>query len=353
MSSLAIIILNWNGWKDTCECLSSIMLNSYTNYHILLIDNGSSDHSVDRIRQWAAGKMQIIPGPFHSEKMQYSVPLKELSSRQIKSVNYNKADVLKHKLILIKNPDNIGFSAGANIGIQHALDLGLNYIFLLNNDTTISPDCLSQIMSTIKENAKIRVLTPLILYYNEPHIIWYFGGKLTFTGRRAIYYQNRRLNKLRPLKPKRVTFVSGCALFVDAHIFRDFGLLTERFFFGEEDYEFSLRMKKYKIPIHATPGAVVYHKVGRSNRKFFDSDRLPYMFIGFLNRFINKKNHTRFIQYWYILRLICMSYIIPKLIVMHKYSFAQIKSFTVLLMEYSSNMTSVDKNTLIKAKQIL
>jgi len=57
---VAIIILNWNGWKDTIECLESVFRNTYPNYQVIVVDNGSTNGSMEKIKDWAEGKQEFI-----------------------------------------------------------------------------------------------------------------------------------------------------------------------------------------------------------------------------------------------------------------------------------------------------
>ena len=66
LPKVAIIILNWNGWEDTTECLESVFRNTYQNFQVIVIDNGSTDDSMEKIKDWAEGKQEVLtPEPTH------------------------------------------------------------------------------------------------------------------------------------------------------------------------------------------------------------------------------------------------------------------------------------------------
>ena len=351
--NLAVVILNWNSWKDTCECLTSLFNSTYKNFQVILIDNGSEDGSIGKIKAWAQGKLPVVVGPYDTQPKVYHPEFKEHSLEAFENITKTSDDMRKTDILFVRCPSNLGFARGCNVGIRYALSAGFEYVLLLNNDTTLDRDCLNVLYEFIRDSQEYDVVTPIIYYYDQPEIVWYFGGELTFTGRRKIYYLNRKSTKIRLPEYKKSTFASGCALFARTSIFEKYGLLTERFFFGEEDYDFSLRMRENNIRMIAVSSAKVYHKVGTANKKIFRQDRLPYAFVGYLNRFIDKKLHCRSIGYWKIWRLICLSYILPKLIMIHRYRIDRIFRFARMLVQYSTDYDHVNKDIFFQVKGLL
>ncbi len=324
-NNLAIIILNWNGWQDTIECLESLFKGTWQQFSAVIIDNGSKDNSLKKIISWVQNRLtfQLFDTSDIEERLIF------------------KKDV--RRIILIKSKENVGFAKGCNIGIRYAIKAGFRKIFLLNNDTIIKPDTLQVLVDFNKNNPQYSVLTPLINYYDRREIVWCFGGRLTFTGRRFFYYSNKHESKIHQ-KYKQVTFVSGCALYADIDIFKQFGLLTEKFFFGEEDYYFSQMMKKNNVKMAAVADSKIFHKVCIANKKVFKpDDRLPYMFIGYLNRFIDKKSFCGSMIYWKLWRTLNFIYIIPKLLINRKYSLQKILQLYHLLLQYSNEKNKVSK----------
>jgi len=333
--TLAIIVPNWNGWKDTVECLESLFNNTWQDFSVIIVDNGSQDNSVQHITSWAEDRVGLR-----------SYPLTELEAGG--DINQD----IESRITLVRSEENHGFAGGCNIGIRHAIRVGFDRVFLLNNDTVVQRDCLEVLANFYGDNRHYQVITPLINYYARPEIVWCFGGKLTFTGRRHLNYTDKPEVKISK-KIKRVSFVSGCALYAGIELFKRYGMLTERFFFGEEDYHFSVVMKKNGIQIAAVAQAKILHKVCRSNEKIFNTnERLPYMFIGYLNRFINKKIFCSSILYWKFWRFLNFLYIIPKLILSRKYDIRQILHLYHLLRHYSNERDEVSKALFFEAKNL-
>ncbi len=348
---LAIIILNWNNWNDTCECMASLLENTYQNFQIILLDNGSNDDSIKYIQSWAKGRQLISIGPLKSVAKKYKVDFKKFSLNEIQDKNY-KLNTLRTRLLIIENNENIGFARGCNTGIRYALRNHFENILLLNNDTTVDKKCIEILIDFNNNNKQYAVLSPKIYYYDKPNQIWNFGGKLTLNGSRKYYCQNKIDTNNIKEEVKEITFITGCALFARTEIFEKYGLLSEKFFFGEEDYEFSLRMKNLRIKMAAIASAKVYHKIGLSSNIVFSENHTPYIFIGCLNRFLNMKSYYSFI-YWNIWRVISLLYIFPMLIIKKHIPIDRSIQFIMLLMQYSNKFDKVDKKIFHKISNLL
>lgn len=139
---VAISILNWNAWPDTLECLSSVRALDYPHYLMIVVDNGSSNDSVTGIRAWARrnlGETQLL--------VEYS------QTAALAGGDHNQESALEgflpsNKMVLICNGENLGYTGGNNVAIHYALSRrrSVDYVFLLNNDATLAPDCLSELV---------------------------------------------------------------------------------------------------------------------------------------------------------------------------------------------------------------
>ena len=251
MKKTIIIILNWNGADDTIACLNSI-LALQGNFHVLVVDNGSADDSVERIGVW---------------------------------MDAHKDSVSCELLPLDRN---YGFAMGNNKGIAYARKYNPDYYLLLNNDTEVTPDFLAKLVAFSQCHPEYRVLTPKIHYFSDKTKIWNCGGKLSL-GFRKYYYAGQTDADGKEKEYLPIGFVTGCALFFSPELLDSEGrLLTERFFFGEEDFEISMRMNAQGIKMACLLSSVIYHKVGGATNK----NMLPgKTYIYYLNRFINVRQH--------------------------------------------------------------
>ena len=242
----AIIVLNWNGADDTLACLNSLM-KADGDFRIYVVDNGSSDDSVSRIETWIGEH-------------------KKLDAR------------------LIALDRNYGFARGNNKGIAVAGQDTPDSYLLLNNDTEVSPDFLVSLQAFSKRNPQYRILTPKINYFYDKQKVWNCGGKLLF-GFRKYYCSEQPDMAVRETDHLSVSLVTGCALYFYPELLDEQNrLLTERFFFGEEDFELSLRMKKQKVQMACVLNSLIYHKVGASGNKMYG---LGKVYMHYLNRFID------------------------------------------------------------------
>lgn len=241
----AIIILNWNGAKETLACLESLEKVQGT-FFVVLADNGSTDDSVKRI----------------SDYIQES-PL---------DIRFLKLD------------KNYGFAGGNNRAVTYAAQYSPDSYLLLNNDTEATPEFLVRLNDFRKSDPGYHVLTPRINYFYDKGRIWNCGG-VQRLGFRRYLYAGADESKITGKKPFRIGFVTGCALFFTPDVIYDgYTPFTDRFFFGEEDFDFSLRMKKRGIRMACVTDSVIYHKVSVAGDKMIRSGKV---YLHLLNRYID------------------------------------------------------------------
>lgn len=347
-----IVILNWNGWQDTIECLESIQQLDYSHYRIVLLDNGSTDNSLEQIKAWAVGK-----NPVKSRFMNY-----RKDNKKIHIVNYDRDTAenggiegleLKlsqlsssRKLVIVDNKENLGFAAGCNVGIQYALATGVDYIWLLNNDTVLEQNALSYLVDLLETNTEYEGVTGQIRLYDNPSEIWNCGGSLTCYGCRKYHHAGKSISKIPQLGVRKITFITGCAALFRSSIFRDTGLLSERFFFGEEDFELSLRMKKIRYNLACCYQAIIYHKIGKSINSLLEKKekRLPLINIYYLNRFINMRSHWPF-WIWNLWRFAYLLYMAPMLKLRYRFSWRSLWLLCMNILRDSNRLDKVDKGT--------
>jgi hypothetical protein len=184
---VSIIILNWNGWKDTIECLESLYQITYQNYNVILVDNGSEDESVARLKEYCEGKIKV-----ESEFPGYSTinkPIRIIEyTREEAGAGDGKEDEVaelpsNRKLILIKNDKNYGFAEGNNIAMRYAFKaLHSDYILLLNNDTVVEKRFLDELVKVAESDEKIGTCQSKILSIKDPKRIDAIGISINKVG---------------------------------------------------------------------------------------------------------------------------------------------------------------------------
>jgi GT2 family glycosyltransferase len=233
MPKVAIIIVNWNGKADTLACLESLRADRHTNKHIVVVDNGSADDSVAAIRER------------HPE------------------------------LTLVEAGKNLGFTGGNNLGIRQALAAGCNYVYLLNNDTTVEPGALAELVATAEAQPRYGALTPVIYYYDRPNEVWFCGSKLDLQGGVAVHDNSSVPARTDPLVE--IPWASGCAMLIPADVIRRLEGFDDRFFLNWEDVDLSLRIRRAGYRIGLVPSARIFHKVGRSMERTSGLGRYYYV----------------------------------------------------------------------------
>ena len=225
MKSVAIIVLNWNGIQDTLACLESLLVQSYKDFSIVVIDNGSIDDSVEILKKYQLD---------HSDRVD-----------------------------VVYNHHNFGFDGGVNTGIEWALSADYTYVALFNNDAIADKDWLKHLVAAAKPK-EIGMSTGLLLHEDGKTIDttgdWYSTWGLAYP---------RGRDHLADTAPEGglVFGATGGATLYKTEILRDIGMFDEDFFAYFEDVDISFRAQLAGWKVIYTPEAIAYHKQGATSRK--------------------------------------------------------------------------------------
>jgi GT2 family glycosyltransferase len=249
---VAIIILNWNGWKNTIECLESLYQIHYPNYEIILIDNDSKDGSVEKIQEYAVGELKV-----ESSFFQYDSSTKPL--KLIKSANNHlPKEVFSKELVLVGNKVNLGFAQGTNIGLQIAQKQQVDYVLLLNNDIVVDRRFLSELIEAAEESPQIGILGPTIYYYDRPSTVDFAGEDITLWRVKGKEYRTISKN------PREVDKIEGSCMLIRKSLLDKIGLLYPKFWAYWEETDLCFRAKKAGFKVVYLPKSEVWHKVASS-----------------------------------------------------------------------------------------
>jgi GT2 family glycosyltransferase len=337
---VTVLVLNWNGRQDTIECLESLFGGTYAAIDVVVLDNGSQDQSLEHLATWAAGRPEPLA------VLRYDRATAEAGGDPACEAAAFGAAPQRHRLTLVDNGDNLGFAAGNNVGIRLALGRGSAYVLLLNNDTVIAPPAIAQFVQLLETAPALHGATAQIRYY-DADIIWNCGGDLTWYGGRRYHLHGAKAENVPQTGRRRVTFITGCAAFFRTSLFREQGLLSERFFFGEEDFELSQRLLRAGVPLACCYGAVVRHKVSRSVNQaagaaadgLANKVRLYY-----LNRFIDMRAfYPPFV--WHVWRFFYLGY--AALLLTLRLHFAPLRTARLLHSVWveSAQLTGISRET--------
>lgn len=232
---VSIIIINWNGAKDTVECIQSLKKCKYTNFGIVIIDNASRGNDVELLKEKFGSSIEIV-----------------------------------------KNETNLGFAGGVNVGINFALKSNPDYLLLLNNDTVVAPEFLELLIDQGEENPEVGILVPKITYYVTPQIIWSAGGHISRLRASGFSYGEGKY-ETNFNESKFVKFASGCCLLIKAEVIHKIGLFDENYFLYLEDVDFCQRVQNAGYKILYVGKSKILHKVNVTSRK--DISVLPLYYV--------------------------------------------------------------------------
>ncbi|KHD38450.1 rhamnosyltransferase [Clostridium acetobutylicum] len=245
-----IIILNYNAYEDTLECVKSIGNIDYDNYELVLVDNSSTDDSYVKLKE--------------------SLP------------SYN----------IIKSKENLGYANGNNIGIKYALENGADYICILNNDVVVEKDFLNKLVDKIIEKEDVGIVGSCICDYYRREIIQGMGAhiNLYFAAARR-YFKGKNYNEIEK-KDIFVDYLEGACFLVKSEVFEKIGLIPENYFLFFEETEFCTRAINAGYKIMCIYESKVYHKGSATINKF---GSLSYAYLN-RNRVIFVRRNSKWYQ---------------------------------------------------------
>lgn len=215
------VVLAWNNYEDTHECLETILASNYSNLEIILVDNGSEDNTPERVRK-------------------------------------NFPDVT-----VIENGRNIGVPAGYNVGFSQALKTNTEYILMLNNDVALHPDMVSELIDVAESQPETGIVMPKVLYYGKDDEVWSSGGKYRAFPP-AILMTDKNTEAADTMRM--IEYAPSCGLLIHRRAFERAGLFDPGFLFLFDDWDFSERVRTHGLKIWYTPNAYMWHKVSRSTK---------------------------------------------------------------------------------------
>ena len=308
---VTIITLNYNSYPDTIECLESVLKLHYPNFNVIVIDNSSADASWSCLCGWAKGEITFdVPTQHHG----YVYPLVKKPIEYLCLTVDTSAQIgeQKPRVLFLLNRCNEGFARANNRGIRLAFEVyHSQYVFLLNNDTVIAPDALGEIISVMEGNLDIAATQAVIYHYGAPEKIANAGGILLPWG------QTKYRKKIGRSLWRRVSFLNGCALILRRETVEKYGKLTEDFFHGEEDFEFSLRLARQKALKVCANRARVFHKIGISAHGLLAGQIEKKVLLFAVNRLVDMKQfYSR--PLWFFWRELALVYFFLMLILRYR-----------------------------------
>ncbi|ACB96595.1 glycosyltransferase family 2 protein [Beijerinckia indica] len=213
---VAVILINWNGWRDTLRCLQSLERSQLTSWHAIIVDNASTDDSLDHLHN------------------------------------------LGERVEVIASPKNLGWTGGCNLGIKRAIELDSEYVFLLNNDALVDENTLSILIS---EASKLgdRAAVSCVVRFSPSGDYQFFGSSTISRSGQPFWYSDKHNKSALNNKLIPTDFLFGAGMLVPTKVFQHVGLFDDRFFLYVDETEWSVRAREKGISLFVVRDAVIHH----------------------------------------------------------------------------------------------
>ena len=275
---MVAVVLNWNAAEETIECVRSLLSSSYRNLRIVIVDNASTDDSV------------------------------ECLATTFPSLN------------IVSNSINSGYAGGNNLGITWALHAGAEYILIVNNDVVVDTHLIMQLVEKIRIDKKVGIVTGKVYYKDNHHRVYSGAGRFDRWRCSGVNKGTMFDRMSSDDKDREVSFVSGVLFLARAEIFTKIGLLDEKYFMYFEDLDFSRKVSKQYSLLY-TPQAIAYHKSGGGTH--WGNYSQIYLYYHTRNRFIVFEHEKIYYKYYVVLFTICVTF--AKALVILSFSFLKSK----------------------------
>ena len=286
-----IIILNWNGAADTIACAESVLALNEGLFQLVICDNASADDSVATLTQWALS-LECDP----------SRPGGRLAVRSNDPDSWIQEDHPKGSIVLIQTGANLGYAGGNNVGIRYALKQSrADYVWILNNDTTVTPDALSALLSKAERSPECGIIGSTLLYFYRPQHVQVLAGCRFSTWTTQIeplgegQLASSAAETDEAIVEAKLDYVTGAAMLVSRTFIEDVGLMNEDYFLYCEEIDWAERGRrsfKKKWRLGYARESVVMHKVGASAETGVSVAATQYFYtskLRFMSRFYPKR----------------------------------------------------------------
>lgn len=273
MMRVGVLIVNWNGWADTVACLESVFRLDYPDFRVILCDNGSTNGSLERIADWAAGRLSALVSVLPEELRPLIDP--PVVAKPLEHVTYDRSMAeaggnpsLDPPLVLIREENNLGFAGGNNVGLRYILARGgFDAVWLLNNDTLVEPHALSALVARMQVSPSAGMCGSTLLRFDRPERIQARGGGWYCRWIGLPWHIGQLQRAGDPPRRQRVeswiNYIVGASLLVSREFLETVGLMNEDYFLYFEELDWALRGRG-RFTLAYAPYSVIYHKVGGS-----------------------------------------------------------------------------------------
>jgi GT2 family glycosyltransferase len=269
---IAIVLVNWNGWRDVADCLDSVLASDDLPFHLYVVDNDSADGSVEKIVAWCNAPVRLpdardLDGV---RRLTDSGGCPPVAFRLIDSIKAVPALTSECRVSIVRSGGNLGFAGGNNVGLQLALQEGCEWFWLLNTDTAIRHDALSCLLARARRSPDIGITGSTLVFYGDPECVQAVGGALDESRVKPSHIGEGLRLKDVPGDPSEIeaklAYIVGASMLVPRAFLEQVGLMQDDYFLYYEELDWAMRARG-RFKLAWAPDSIVWHKVGGSSTK--------------------------------------------------------------------------------------
>jgi hypothetical protein len=250
-----VVLLNWNGHEDTILCLQSLKAATYPRLRIVIVDNGSRTDSVVALRQAVAADPNVI---------------------------------------LIENDTNEGFARGCNVGMRYAHENLADYVLLLNNDSVVASGFLEPAVEAAEADPRVGLVGGKIYLGRNSKKLWFAGGRIDLL-RGQMFTRGFRAEDVGQYERREETgFVTGALMLIKRAVIDTVGFLPAEYFFGQEEWDYSMAVKRAGFRLLYEPRFVTCHLADGSH----SNSEPKYVYNGYRNKLMFQQKYLPRLLWW-------------------------------------------------------
>ncbi len=306
--TIGIVLVNWNGWRDTIECLESLLRCGYSAWFVVCVDNGSADGSIEKIEAYCTGTLPVET-PFAAyDPDSKPVRFERLAAQDAGARAASSTPVADRSVVVIGNDRNLGFAEANNQGTRFALAArSPEFCLFLNNDTVVDPALLDEFVGAAARHPEAGFFGPKTYYYDHGgrrDVINFAGGSLDLVHGQTWHIGQNEVDQGQHDLEREVDWVEGSCLLARSTLLGKIGLLDPAYFAYFEENDLILRGRRAGYSAVYVPGARLWHKVSASSKR--SPTKLYYLTrnqFWFVRRYATAGERARFFAWFFGFRL--------------------------------------------------
>jgi len=305
---IGIVLVNWNGWRDTVECLESLLRSSYRAWFVVLVDNGSADGSIEKIEAYCAGTHSVETPYVAYDPNSKPIGFERIPAADAIARATGGPPMADRSVVLIQNDRNLGFAEANNQGTRFALAArSPEFCLFLNNDTEVDPALLHEFVEAAARHPEAGFFGPKTYYYDHDgrrDVINFAGGSLDLVHGETRHIGQNEIDRGQHDLEREVDWVEGSCLLARSSLLQRIGLLDPAYFAYFEENDLILRGRRAGYTAVYVPGARLWHKVSASSKR--SPTKLYYLTrnqFWFVRRYATAGERTRFFAWFFGYRL--------------------------------------------------